>query len=136
MGKPLNKLQRERMLKKVEELILFSGIGDEEFLKMMEKQGMPISRRTLSTYKKIVYTSFAEKLDKKGQLVKETVMADKKARDAAYLKWQSSGDRKWLLTFLTANDKFADKLVKFGVVDAAKDEFKGVVVFKWKERKK
>lgn len=133
MGRPLNKFEREKLLKKVEELCLYGGMGDEEFLKLLDKTGNKISRRTLTTYKNKVYKAFTEKLDDKGKLVKETVMADKKARDDAYMKWKTTQDRKWLLTYLTANEKFADKLLKFGVVDAVVQEFAGEVVFKWKD---
>jgi len=131
MAKMKTRFEREKLLKKVEELCLYSGVGDEEFLELLKKAGTPISRRTLNSYKRIVYKSFTEKLDKKGELVKETVMADKKARDAAYKKWQTTQDRRWLLTYLTANEKFADKLVKFGVVDAVAQEFAGTVEFTW-----
>ena len=129
----MTKLARERNIKKVEELILFGGMGDEEFLELMSKSGKGFSRRTLNTYKKIVYKAFTKLLDNKGELVKQTVMADKTARDDAYKRWKTSGDRRWLLTYLTANEKFADKLLKFGVVDAVKQEFTGEVVFKWKD---
>ena len=125
---PKSRLEREKLIRQVEELSLWAGLPDEEVAKRLK-----INRKTVSTYAKKVLEKFNKKLADKGALVKETVMADKRARDDSYNMWVNTKDRRWLLTYLTANEKFADKLLKFGVVDAVKQEFTGEVVFKWQD---